>query len=225
MKPPWILGLAALLALGRPCGHAAEPPATIVSPQITTNGVTFAYYDPSAFSVSVAGDFNQWNINSHLLQRSDKGLWTITVPLKPGKYQYQFNVNGIYWKHDPNNPGKVADNFGGVKSIVEVPQITAPAAAPVAETSAAPVPKPTKFTYIDAAAQRVALGGNFNRWNYAANPLTKNEEGVWETTVALKPGNHAYKLWVDGKWILDPANPVTVSDGYGGSASVKNVAP
>jgi len=32
------------------------------------------------------------------MEGNKKGLWTITIPLKPGRYLYQFNVNGVYWK-------------------------------------------------------------------------------------------------------------------------------
>ena len=90
--------LFALLALALPPPIPADArgaaPA-IVSPQITTNGVIFSYYDPDDFSVSVAGDFNDWSINANLLARDDRGVWSVAVPLKPGKYSYQFNLNGV----------------------------------------------------------------------------------------------------------------------------------
>src|ERR1051325_7645352 len=150
--------VVALALLSCVAAFAAEPesPSRFVSPQIATNGVIFRYLDPQACSVSVHGDFNQWSINSHLLERDKNGIWSLIVPLKPGAYQYQFNVNGIYWKHDPNNPNKVTDNYGGVKSTVEVPETTAAASTPRAESSG---PRETPFSYLDPLAQRVAVGG------------------------------------------------------------------
>src|ERR1043166_4641114 len=214
-----IVALALLICVA---AFAAEPESSsrVVSPQIATNGVIFRYLDAQAFSVSVTGDFNQWSINSHLLERDKSGMWSLLVPLKPGKYQYQFNVNGIYWKQDPHNPNKVTDGYGGVKSMVEVPETIPTSFVPRVDSSGT---KETPFSYLDPLAKKVAVGGFFNNWSQTANAMTNDSKGTWSGVVQLKPGNHAYKFWVDGKWILDPANPVTVADGRGGSNSVVNV--
>jgi 1,4-alpha-glucan branching enzyme len=199
-------------------GHAQEQKGVpkIESPVITTNGVTFSYYDPKAFAISVTGEFNQWNINSHLLEPSSNGVWTITTKIKPGTYKYEFNINGIYWKHDPNNPNKIVDRFGSYKSIVEVPE-TVPAA------TTHDGPKMVTFTYSDANAKEVAIGSTFNSWNPKANPMTRTGKNLWSAKVELKPGIYPYKFWVDGKWINDPANPSTLPDSQGGTNSVVKV--
>jgi 1,4-alpha-glucan branching enzyme len=212
--PVVVLALRAVLA--------AEPEATraLVSPLISSNGVVFSYYAPDAFSVSLTGEFNQWSINSHLMDRNTNGVWTITTQVKPGKYQYQFNVNGIYWKHDPNNTNKLVDSYGGIKSIVVVPETV-----PVATASTNAGPKEVRFTYFDPLAKVVAVGGFFNSWSRTANPMAKTTNATWVALITLKPGNHAYKFCVDGKWIPDPSNPIAVADGYGGSNSVMLVEP
>lgn len=201
-------------------GAEPQPPQPIVSPLFTSNGVTFSYFNSDAFSVSLTGEFNQWSINSHLMDRNKDGVWTITTTLKPGRYQYQFNVNGIYWKHDPANTNRLVDSYGGIKSIVVVPEV---AAAASSSTNAAV--REAKFGYFDPLAKEVAVGGFFNSWNRTANPMAKDTNGTWVATVLLKPGNHAYKFCVDGKWIPDPSNPITVEDGEGGRNSVKLVEP
>jgi hypothetical protein len=41
--------------------------------------------------------------------------------------------------------------------------------------------------------------------------------------VPLTPGNYQYKLFVDGAWMLDPANSQQADDGAGTQNSVKVV--
>ena len=83
------------------------------------SGVVFTYVDTSARSVSLAGEFNDWNATANPMQRDPSGLWTVALPLKPGKYQYKFVVDGS-WKQDPANPDGADDTFGGKNSVKTV---------------------------------------------------------------------------------------------------------
>jgi len=62
------------------------------------------------------------------------------------------------------------------------------------------------FSFYDEGAKKVLLGGSFNNYDAGKNPMEKNAEGIWETTIPLKKGKHTYKFKVDGKWVLDPGN-------------------
>ena len=42
-----------------------------------------------------------------------------------------------------------------------------------------------------------------------------NGDGVLEVEIPLDPGRYEYKFYVDGKELVDPANPVKVSNGMG----------
>ncbi|MGO9608020.1 MAG: glycogen-binding domain-containing protein [Verrucomicrobiia bacterium] len=77
---------------------------------------TFSYSDLRAKSVSVAGDFNQWSATANTMQKDPSGVWIASIPLKPGKYQYKFVVDGN-WKQDPLNPDAADDTFGGKNSV------------------------------------------------------------------------------------------------------------
>ena len=64
------------------------------------------------------------------------------------------------------------------------------------------------------------VNGNFNNWcGSACNPMTdSNGDGIWETTIALAPGNYEYKFAADN-WgsqeTLLPGSPCTVTNfGY-----------
>jgi len=71
--------------------------------------------------------------------------------------------------------------------------------------------------YPDASI--VALAGSFNNWNQSQF-IFGREGDEWVCRIDLEPGKHAYKLIVDGNWLLDPANPNTEDDDYGVKNSV-----
>ncbi|MDZ4804459.1 MAG: glycogen-binding domain-containing protein [Candidatus Eisenbacteria bacterium] len=65
-----------------------------------------------------------------------------------------------------------------------------------------------QFTYDNSAASQVHWAGDFNGWSTTANPFTKDGE-LWVIVLPLPPGEHMYKLVVDGQWVADPNNPDT----------------
>jgi glycosidase len=50
-----------------------------------------------------------------------------------------------------------------------------------------------------------------------------DEHGAFAADVPLEPGRHSYKIVVDGKWILDPANTETEDNGAGDKNSVVTI--
>jgi hypothetical protein len=82
-----------------------------------------------------------------------------------------------------------------------------------------------RFTLLAPGASRVALVGDFNRWNPSATPLVPSADGrTWEVRVPLSPGRHVYAFVVDGGLRADPAAPRTSDDDYGAPSSVVLVA-
>ncbi len=84
-----------------------------------TINITFVLYKPDAFSVQLAGDFNNWNPSVGVLENKN-GYWMTTVNLEPGQYKYMFVVNEKEWIPDPANSEYVISAFGGENSVVEV---------------------------------------------------------------------------------------------------------
>ena len=78
------------------------------------------YFAPEANTVAVAGDFNGWDTQAHMLKKSKAGWWKTNLKLPPGRYQYRFIVNGEQWSEDPENPNKEANEFDSYNSILEV---------------------------------------------------------------------------------------------------------
>lgn len=85
-----------------------------------TKAVPLGFYAPEANTVAVAGDFNGWDIQEHMLEKAKAGWWKINLKLAPGTYRYRFVVNGEQWSEDPENPNKQANEFHSYNSILEV---------------------------------------------------------------------------------------------------------
>jgi hypothetical protein len=74
--------------------------------------------------VLLSGSFNEWadSVQSGAAALADDdadGTWEVTLTLNPGKHLYKFIVDGD-WIHDPANPNKEDDGYGGFNSIIEV---------------------------------------------------------------------------------------------------------
>lgn len=81
--------------------------------------VKFSFRAPTARSVFVVGNFNNWSLSDDNLLEKKDGHWTKTLKLKPGTYQYRFVVDG-QWIEDPINPELAANPFGEFNSVVDV---------------------------------------------------------------------------------------------------------
>lgn len=74
---------------------------------------------PDAKRVSVVGTFNGWDPDAHPLQGPDRtGVWTLGLPLPPGRYRYMFVLDGVRWVTDPNAAGYEDDGFGTRNSLL-----------------------------------------------------------------------------------------------------------
>jgi 1,4-alpha-glucan branching enzyme len=82
--------------------------------------VQFVVVAPGAGSVALVGDFNDWDSTATPMHATrNGGLWSITLPLAPGRYRYAFLVNGSRWLPDPAAP-RAQDDFDAPSSVVTV---------------------------------------------------------------------------------------------------------
>jgi 1,4-alpha-glucan branching enzyme len=75
---------------------------------------------PGAKSATVAGTFNEWDLNRTPLTKDPNGGWKTTVLLKPGRYEYRFVIDGAQWYSDPGAKECVPNGFGSTNSVVVV---------------------------------------------------------------------------------------------------------
>ncbi|MFG0313726.1 MAG: AAA family ATPase [Phycisphaerales bacterium] len=73
------------------------------------------------------------------------------------------------------------------------------------------------FVQPGSIGSRIEIAGDFNGWDPSSTRMTLNEAlGVYELHLKLPTGSYAYKLVVDGQWVLDAYNPDLVDNGMGG---------
>ncbi|MBC7791502.1 MAG: isoamylase early set domain-containing protein [Anaerolineae bacterium] len=92
-----------------------------IPPFQTPVPVQFVLVASAASRVAIVGDFNDWNASvTPLRQESRAGLWSVVVPLEPGRHQYAFVVDGKRWLADPSAPRAGDDDFGTPSSVITV---------------------------------------------------------------------------------------------------------
>jgi cyclomaltodextrinase / maltogenic alpha-amylase / neopullulanase len=81
--------------------------------------VTFTFHPSREYNkVFLFGSFNSWN-RSDLKMNEDNGIYNITIPLEPGRYQYKFFADGAELI-DSLNPEKIPNGMGDYNSVVTV---------------------------------------------------------------------------------------------------------
>lgn len=117
-RPAWAAALAAgvvavaavSMLLGRQVPAGNDPIA-----------VQFVLVAPTAHSVAVVGDFNNWGLNdTALAAENHNGVWSVSASVKAGVHRYAFLVNGKQYVADPTAPRSSGDDFGMPSSALVV---------------------------------------------------------------------------------------------------------
>ena len=83
--------------------------------------VQFGFMAPHASSVALVGDFNNWDPKATPLRAaSTGGVWSVEVPISPGRHLYAFVVDGSVWRPDPAAPKATGEDFGEPNSALTV---------------------------------------------------------------------------------------------------------
>lgn len=105
----------------RPVAPSVESVQSVASVASAASPVQFVLVAPSASRVTIVGDFNDWDATATpLRQETRAGLWSIVVPLRPGRHQYAFVVDGSHWLADPSAPRAADNDFGTPNSVIMV---------------------------------------------------------------------------------------------------------
>ena len=95
-------------------------PASNESNVVKAIPVPITFDAADAKSVSIVGDFNNWNAAAAPLTRfGAKGPWTTTVKVMPGRHLYAFMVDGKLVV-DPRAPSTRDLDYGGDASVLMV---------------------------------------------------------------------------------------------------------
>jgi predicted carbohydrate-binding protein with CBM48 len=83
----------------------------------------FVFRSTSAHRVAVIGDFNGWNSTASPMTRESGGdLWSVTIPIAPGRHTYGFMVDDSTFTLDPDTrvPRARDPDLGAEGSVVIV---------------------------------------------------------------------------------------------------------
>ena len=144
---------------------ASGKPAKYAPPSFDGGKVTFTYTG-SGTNVYVAGSFNGWSASANKMTKSG-GVFTCTLDLAPGRYEYKLVKDGS-WINDPGNPmvtGSDHNNFFIMPGMADTTVYAAPG-----ETTSLPAELPCTIadgstvrkavTYTMSAVSGVTLSGN-----------------------------------------------------------------
>lgn len=137
MRPAYGLlaaaALAALLFMPRAASTPVTPADDVAAAEagtvdagadVTAGAVVyvrFVFSAPAAHSVSLAGDFNDWQTDAlPLLDADGDGVWTGTFALQPGVHKYMFVVDGERWETDPGAERYMDDGFGMRNALIAI---------------------------------------------------------------------------------------------------------
>jgi serine protease AprX len=92
-----------------------------ISPNISSLEIAFYYYDPSAREVALIGSFNDWQPKEGGMIQIRPGLWEGVLDSHArGTHRYKFLIDRSRWTHDPENPLRIEDGYGGFNSLITI---------------------------------------------------------------------------------------------------------
>lgn len=85
----------------------------------TKRDVRFVFHAMEAKEVYLTGEFNNWDIRSLPMKRSSGDEWQAEIDLAPGRYEYNFFVDGV-WVEDPECRERIVNPFGTQNCVIQV---------------------------------------------------------------------------------------------------------
>lgn len=86
--------------------------------------VTFTLDEEACFeakTITLVGDFNDWNKEDTVLKRNKVGNYTVTLNLEIGKdYQYRYLIDGKKWVNDWEADYYAPTEFNNENSVVRL---------------------------------------------------------------------------------------------------------
>lgn len=81
--------------------------------------ITFSFHASETQKVSLVGEFNNWDTEKHPMKYEGDGLWSKTILLAPGVYEYKFLADGN-WMLDAKNDYTRPNRYGTLNNVITV---------------------------------------------------------------------------------------------------------
>jgi hypothetical protein len=151
-----VLGMAAAAARS----WAADPsPEDDLYPHRRGRHIVFSLHSPRTATVSLIGDFNDWQEEATPLQYVGSGVWEAAVRLPEGMCDYKFVVDGKKLL-DPSNPEEATASDGSVHSRIRV--LPDGRVSHFSWNTRRREALPTRVTLEPRAGSRLTLGGDYS---------------------------------------------------------------
>ncbi len=103
-----------------PTAVAKSAPVAAKKTEPKNQRVTFSVRAEVGSKVFLAGSFNEWSPSAkEMVDKKGDGVFTATVSLAPGSYQYKFVIDGT-WCADPECADWVQNDLGTLNSVKTV---------------------------------------------------------------------------------------------------------
>lgn len=103
--------------------EAKAKPAVKAEPKAETKkakGITLSVKLGSGKNVFIAGSFNNWDPKAMQMAGDENGVYSITLNLDPGIYEYKFVIDGV-WTLDPDPERDWTQNgLGTLNSVLRI---------------------------------------------------------------------------------------------------------
>ncbi len=173
----------------------------------------------------VNGSFNNWCGSCAPMTDSEgDGIWTLTIPLAAGTYEYKFSADN--WGTQETllaGSACTVTNFGFTnRTLVVSADANLPVVCWGACSDCGSAPNIVDITFqLDMNGQTgfttPEVNGTFNGWCGSCNPMTDADgDNVWTTTITLPAGDYQYKFSYDnwtGQETLVAGSSCTFTDG------------
>jgi hypothetical protein len=190
------------------------PGTTVTSPVVEGNKVTFNYASTTATRVEVFGNFNDWSSSFELVKDGD--VFSYTMELPDGEYEYKFQIDGTEWILDPAN-----SNHRNNNNVLVVG--SGNSYTPTLKESVVINGNKVTIYYENPNVDKVEFMSSANNWE--AMEMTK-DGSIFSITLELEKGDYQYKFLLNGtEWINDPLNPNTTGENNDNVFSVTSDAP
>ena len=175
------------------------------------HGVTFRVWAPHATNVSVAGNFNGWDMATNPLATEGNGYWSADCTNAAAGAEYKYVINSNLWRRDPRGLSVV--NSAG-NSIVFDPNAY--------DWDVDSFARPERKDAVIYAMHVRTYSPQWSQW----------PQGTFDTAIAKL--DHLQELGVntielmpimefpgDNSWGYNPSDPYAVESAYGGSRKLQ----
>lgn len=175
------------------------------APRVIGGNILLSYSAPlMSQSVSLALEHEDYRI-LHRYQKNKHGIFVLSLPLPEGrqKIRYRLIVDGL-WSTDPN--AKIERDSRRLLVSYFILESNSGAPAPGVKLLG---DGRTRFICQGISGDSVSLVGDFNSWDPFLTPMPESPvyPGVYSVTLTLPDEARYYRYVLNGREIIDPANP------------------